>query len=330
MANKVNRNLSPSLARIQNLKSKVDLNNDSATNKRGNLSPASEPRLATAKANETQDLPTGETNKVEHASQPSPPGNNHHTPTMPSALTAPWIIASITLTLALFSGNYAWQTQKEVETLSQRLGILEAQKVTSFSTELQKSNDNVVDIEQALLHLRQTQGQQTTTIGALTDNLATAAEQTNSRLQILEEQLVNIASQAQEKNSQQESALDQRGKEPPLTTPINSQSSTESVKEKTQRDLKSIDPENLGGINDARIENWNINIASFSDTNTANNLYKKVRKIADTAAIKPITVKGKTLHRIRAEGYNSRAGAEKAALALQKKLGLSGLWVSHD
>ena len=338
MDNRVNRNLSPSLARIQSLASKVaPSHSETITDKKENISQAHEPRLSIAGAGETQDLSTEPKDSAKNTFQPPPPTAKHHTSTPASARMAPWIIASITLTLALFSGNYAWHTQQQVETLSLRLEQLEAQTITSPTTGQQESNDNLVKTEQALLTFKQTQGQQTSTISALQNDFATDAEQTNSRLIALEDSLAGLTSQAAALH--QEAATNRIEKGPSLAQSIDSKNSTataiETTHGKTGLDSKNgssknADSEKIEVADSTSAKNWSINIASFSDPNAASSIHKKVQKIADTASITPITVNGKTLYRIRAEGYGSREGAEHEALTLQTQLGLSGLWVSRD
>lgn len=327
MANKVNRNLSPSLARIQNLKPKaVPSHNESTTDKNDNISSAPEPRPGAARADVTQGLSAGSTSNAQNIFQPPPTEVKHHTPASSVAI-APWIIASITLTLALFSGNYAWQTQKQVETLSLRLEQLETQTTTPPTTELQEGNGNAVKTEQALLNLKLTQDQQASKISALQNDFAADTELTNSRLKTLEDNITNLANQAQAASLHIE-------KETSLTQRIDSKRNTARTIDKAHGEMdsnsKNESLENTEAIDSARVKKWSINIASFSDPNTANSIYKKVQKVATSASKKPITVNGKTLYRIRAEGYDSRGDAEQEALTLQARLGLSGLWVSRD
>ena len=328
MDNRVNRNLSPSLARIQSLASKVaPSHSETITEKKEGISQAREPRLSIDGPGETQDLSAEPKDSAKNTFQPPPPTAKHHTSTPASARMAPWIIASITLTLALFSGNYAWHTQQQVETLSLRLEQLEAQTITSPTTDLQERNDSLVKTEQALLTFKQTQGQQTSTISALQNDFATDAEQTNSRLIALEDSLADLTSQAAALH--QEAATNRIEKEPSLAQGIDSKSSTAAVIETTQGETDN-DSKKAEVADSVSAKNWSINIASFSDPSAASSIHKKVQKIADTASITPITVNGKTLYRIRAEGYGSREGAEHEALTLQTQLGLSGLWVSRD
>ncbi len=329
MENRVNRNLSPSLARIQTLAAKVaPSNSETTTDKKGSMLQASEPKLATARPGEAQHLPTESTNSTRNTFQPPPPTANHHTPASASARITPWIIASITLTLALFSGNYAWHTQQQVETLGLRLEQLEAQTTTLPATGLQESNDNLVKTEQALLTLKQAQGQQAITISALQNNFAIDTEQTSSRFTTLEDSLADLINQAQAAALQQEAALNQAKKEA-LLTQSSTKTAIETTHGETDGDSKNAASKNMEAANNNTAK-WSINIASFSDHGAANQSYDKVRNIVDQASIKPIKVNGKTLYRIRAESYSSRAQAEHEALTLQTQLGLSGLWVSRD
>ena len=333
--NRINRNLSPSLARIQALAAEVaPSHSETTTDKKESTPLTSEPKLATARPGEAQHLSAKPTGSARNTFQPPPPTAKHHTSVSASTRITPWIIASITLTLALFSGNYAWHTQQQVETLSLRLEQLETQTITSPSTDLQESNDNLVKTEQALLTLKQTQGQQASTISALQNDFATDAEQTYSRLITLEDNLAGLTSQIQAAPLHQEETPNRIEKKRPLTQSNDSISATETAIEtahsKTVGDSENAGSENIGVTDSASVKSWSINIASFSDPKAASNIHEKVQKIADTASIKPITVNGKTLYRIRAKGYGSWEGAEHEALTLQTQLGLSGLWVSRD
>ena len=330
MEHRVNRNLSPSLARIQSLASQAaPSHSETSADKKEGISQVHEPRLAIARPGEAQDLPAEPKDSAQNIFQPPPPTTKHPTSTPVSARIAPWIIASITLTLALFSGNYAWHTQQQVETLSLRLEQLEAQTITSPTTGQQESNDNLVETEQALLTFKQTQGQHTSTISALQNDFETDTEQTNSRLIELEDNLASLTSQVQTAALHQEATTNRIEKEPSLAQGIDSKSSTAAVIETTQGETNN-DSKKVEVADSASAKNWSINIASFSDPSAASSIHKKVQQIADTASITPITVNGKTLYRIRAEGYDSRGGAEREAQALQTQLSLSGLWVSRD
>ena len=335
LENRVNRNLSPSLARIQALASEVAPSHSETTaDKKEGTPQAHESKFAITRLSEVKDLPAKPKDSAPNTFQSPPPTAQHHTPASGSTRITPWIIASITLTLALFSGNYAWHTQQQVETLSLRLEQLETQTITSPSASLQESNDNLVTIEQALLTLKQTQEQQASTISALQNNFATDTEQTESRLIALKDDLAGLTSQAQVASLHQEASPSGIEKEPPLT-PSSDSKNTTGITITTahgERDgvSKNGGSKNIEIADSASAKKWNITIASFSDPSAASSIQKKVQKIADTASITPITVNGKTLYRIRAEGYDSREGAEHEALTLQTQLGLSGLWVSRD
>ena len=284
MANKVNRNLSPSLARIQNLKSKaVPSHNESTTDINDNISSAPEPRPGAARANVTQGLSDGSTSNAQNIFQPPPTEVKHHTPASSVAI-APWIIASITLTLALFSGNYTWQTQKQVETLGLRLEQLETQTISPPTTELQEGNGNAVKTEQALLNLKLTQDQQASKISALQNDFAADTELTNSRLIKLEDNVTNLANQAQAASLHQASSLNRIEKETSLTQRIDSKRNTATTIEKAHGEMdsnsKNESLENTEAIDSAIAKKWSINIASFSDPNTANSINKKVQKVA--------------------------------------------------
>ncbi|OUS09811.1 hypothetical protein A9Q90_02305 [Gammaproteobacteria bacterium 54_18_T64] len=228
----------------------------------------------------------------------------------------PWLIASITLTLALFSGNYAWHTQQQVEKINLRLEQLEAvpainaDYLPETSVQLAKNNGE-------LLNLKTAQEQLSNTFASLQDQLANSEGLASSRLVTLENELASLASLMQNVVA-------------PESGPSQTEPLAQSVEVEANREAVSGDNmKSAQETRDAR-EYWFINIASFSDRSAANNSYEKVLKIADKASIKPLTINGKTLYRIRAEGYSSQQAAEDAAQVLQTQLGLSGLWISRD
>jgi len=187
--------------------------------------------------------------------------------------------------------------------------------VTLPVADLLDNSDTIAKTEQALLSLSETQGQLATTVTTLQSSIETDTEQAASRLTALEDTLAGLSLQMQEAARSKEENK----------APIAQITETETANSETVNDSKA-----TGATDNSAVVNWFINIASFSDPSAASSIHEKVRKIADTASIKPITVNGKTLYRIRAEGYDSREGAEHEAQALQTQLGLSGLWVSRD
>lgn len=281
-----------------------------------------------------------------HANESSqsipPPTRNHHTatdhstreentrlaipPTTPpqddssrsqdtsSTRITPWIIAIITLTLALFSGNYAWHTQQDLKKLNLRLEQIETQTVAPPVTDLLDSNDTAAKTEQELLSLSEAQGQLASTVTTLQNSLETNTRQTATRLTRIENTLEELSLQMQETAHNKEDEA-----------PIEQIAGFKTANSETLSDSKT-----TSATDKSATTNWFITIASFSDSSAASNIHKKVQRVVDTASIKPITVNSKTLYRIRAEGYDSRESAEREAQALQAQLGLSGLWVSRD
>jgi len=235
----------------------------------------------------------------------------------------PWVIASITLTLALFSGNYAWHTQQQVEKLNLRIDQLEVKTSPHPTTGLLETPDKLAKTAQQLLTLTQTQGQQATTISTLKNEFTTETEQTSSRLTTLEDGLAGLLSQTQE-------PAHKKTVKKPLIAPASDNESHSQAAAETTHDKTDGNAKNTELADSDLTKNWIINIASFSDTKAANETYAKVLNIVDKASIKAIIIKGKTVYRVRAESYSSLAKAEREALALQTQLGLSGLWISPD
>lgn len=314
------------MARLQALAAKVAPTSDNAsTDENGARPDASKPTEATPSPDKLQHPPRELRSSPTKILQSPPPTAKAHRPVSVGTRITPWLIASITLTLALFSGNYAWHTQQQVEKVNLRLDQLETQITTAPTTSLSESNDDFANTEQELLALQQTQGQLKTTVSTLQNALAADTEQMRSRLVTLEDNLAEVISQAQLASLDQTETLDNRKEKPPGTQSI----SPTAAKEASIGETKNNAIPDTTAANSAEA-NWFINIASFSDPRTANESYEKVLKIVDKASIKPMSINGKTVYRVRAESYSSLAKAEREVLALQAQLGLSGLWVSRD
>ncbi len=321
---RINRNLSPSLARIQALAAKVSPpNSQAATGESVHKAAPDKTDQARPSPGGAQHLATEQTGNSRKILQPPPPIAKQPSSVPASTGITPWLIASITLTLALFSGNYAWHTQQQVEALNLRLDQLEAQTATLPALGLQESNDSFAKTEQQLFTLKETQGQLNTTISTLQSELAADAEQTGSRLETLETNLEELISQAHK------AAIKKSGNKPPEAQSINNESRTAATVATTNNETSN-SSKGIESTEGPATGSWLINIASFSDPRAANGSYEKVLKIVDKASVKPMTINGKTVYRVRAESYRSLAQAEREALALQTQLGLSGLWVSRD
>jgi len=321
--NKVNRNLSAAFARIQAKVNQtpppeVQLPADEGRSGKKSTPDASEPRQSPPQPTKIHQTATNQPAREDNTQtatpltaplQPSSP----RSPSANANRITPWIIASITLTLALFSGNYAWHTQQDLEKLNLRLQQLEAQTVAPTVVDLPNNSETVAKTKQELLSLSEAQGQLASTVNTLQSTLEIGTEQAASRLTALEDTLAELSLQMKETaHSKEENEA--------LVAKLTATASSEIA-----NDINTTD-----AIDNSATTNWFINIASFSDPGAASNIHKKVQKITDTTSIEPITVNGKTLYRIRAEGYDSREGAERQAQTLQTQLGLSGLWVSRD
>lgn len=312
---KVNRNLSPFFASIQAQRGQTpqpDVKHpaDEAIDKEGSPLPTKEPQHTAPTPTRIHHATADHSSHGESAKQTTPQADSLRSPGSNSSRVTPWIIASITLTLALFSGNYAWHTQQDLEKLKSRLEQIEESTVASPVVVLDDSSNRLAKTRQELLSLTQTQEQLTTTVTTLQNSFQTDTEQADSRLTELEDSIADLHLQIQKvalKQKDNRLAIEHVTK---LAT-VNNAKTTHATDNQAKED-------------------WYITIASFSDRNTASNLHQKVQKTAASASITPITVNGKTLYRIRADGYNSRKAAEGEAQTLQNQFGLSGLWVSRD
>ena len=318
--NKVNRNLSPSFAKIQAQKSQtpppgVSPPSREAVHTAENSHHTQEPRQAPLPPTRIHHAVAGQSSHGENTKQSALQADSSRSPGSNASRITPWVIASITLTLALFSGNYAWHTQQDLETLNLRFEQFEAQTPAPAVADLDNSSDNNDKTHQELLSLSEAQGQLSTTITTLQSTVQTDTEQVASRLTELENTLAALRLQIQE------ATLNQKHNKPP----IGQATKAPATNSETTNDTKTAD-----AADKSEKVDWYITIASFSDPSAASNVHQKIQKIADTASITPITINGKTLYRIRADGYDSRKDAEREAQTLQAQFGLSGLWVSRD
>jgi len=326
MENKVNRNLSPSLARIQTLKTKAPpLSSEAAEDNSSHAPRPGEPKLTAPSPARAQYRPREPADKDRTTLRASPPpAAQRTTPPSSSTQITPWVIASITLTLALFSGNYAWDTQQKVDKLSQRLELIEAQTAPLPATNLLKDNDNFAKTEQEFLALKQAQRKLSDTISALQTELATDTEQAGSRLTTLETEIADLNSKISKTSFRNEPSHTQTAQTATRQPDTNAPAETKSDKAPVAA------TNNTAAADNSATESWFINIASFSDAKTANSAFEKVHKIEAKTSIQPIVVNGKTFYRIRANGFTTREKAEQQAQGLQVQLGLTGLWISRD
>ncbi|MCP8687039.1 SPOR domain-containing protein [Marinobacterium sedimentorum] len=77
-------------------------------------------------------------------------------------------------------------------------------------------------------------------------------------------------------------------------------------------------------------DKWLINIASFSQQKSAQQMQSKLVSLGQIATTEPVNLKGKKIYRVRITGLPDRKAAESEALRLQKVLQLSGFWVAKD
>ncbi len=299
LANKVNRNLNPALIKIQELETEriaasAKTSRLKQTGIKNNSQYQPEPGLT-----ESTSAPSLPANQKPNTLTTALPTSNQPPPSSSSARIVPWLIASITLTLALFSGNYAWNVQQQVEKLNLRLEQIEEKSSTAPITNHQETSEKLATVEKEVLALTLIQQQLRSSNETQQAVFNIDTEQTNQRLTDIETAFANFTRETSKPLASQSVKHEPRI-EPAIDKPVIAK------------------------------ENWFINIASFSDRNAANNIYQKALKITEKASIKPIVINGRTLYRIRANGYNSQTGAEDEAQRLQKRLNLSGLWVSQN
>ena len=75
---------------------------------------------------------------------------------------------------------------------------------------------------------------------------------------------------------------------------------------------------------------WFINIQTFSKQTDAIKLAESLSNSPENIQVQPVRVNGKTLYRVRAEGYADKTEADAAAEALAQDFGLSKPWIGRQ
>jgi septal ring-binding cell division protein DamX len=75
---------------------------------------------------------------------------------------------------------------------------------------------------------------------------------------------------------------------------------------------------------------WFINIQTFSKQTDAIKLAESLSNSPENIQVQPVSVNGKTLYRVRAEGYADKAEADVAAETLAEDFGLSPPWIGRQ
>ncbi|MDA9798750.1 SPOR domain-containing protein [Luminiphilus sp.] len=76
--------------------------------------------------------------------------------------------------------------------------------------------------------------------------------------------------------------------------------------------------------------NWFINIQTFSEQTDAAKLAASLFDSPENIQVQSVSVNGKTLYRVRAEGYADKAEADAAAETLVRDFGLSKPWIGRQ
>lgn len=75
---------------------------------------------------------------------------------------------------------------------------------------------------------------------------------------------------------------------------------------------------------------WAVNVASYSDADSAEQQKQQLQASGYTAVVVPAEVGGKTFYRVQVSGFPSPDAAHAQAVALQSDLGYSQLWVTRQ
>ena len=75
---------------------------------------------------------------------------------------------------------------------------------------------------------------------------------------------------------------------------------------------------------------WFINIQTFSKQTDAAKLAENLSDSPENIQVQSVSINGKTLYRVRAEGYPDRAEADAVGEALARDFGLSKPWIGRQ
>ena len=213
-------------------------------------------------------------------------------PTKPNKTRWIWPTVAATLGLAVIgTGGYGWFHAME-----------QSKTIRSLEFQLKKANqaDAVEPVaEQGTLNNER--------IGELQRELALAQKRHAGEISELEDQNQTLNA----KLSSTERALLQVRKDntpavPDKTSPQKAQYST------------------------APADTWFINIQTFSKQTDAVKLAESLSDSPENIQVQSASVNGKTLYRVRAEGYADKAEADAAAEALAQDFGLSKPWIGRQ
>ena len=179
--------------------------------------------------------------------------------------------------------------------------------------------------------------EQSKTIRSLESQLRTAnqvatvepvAEQStlnNERIDELQKEL----SLARERHADEMSELEQQNQT--LNAKL---SSTERALLQARKDNTSAAPDKTEARkaqqSTAPAGTWFINIQTFSKQTDATKLAESLSDSPESIQVQPVSVNGKTLYRVRAEGYADKAEADAAAEALAQDFGLAKPWIGRQ
>ena len=111
-------------------------------------------------------------------------------------------------------------------------------------------------------------------------------------------------------------------------------SSTERALLQARKDNTSAAPDEIrpqkAQNSTASAGTWFINIQTFSKQTDAVKLAESLSDAPENIQVQPVSVNGKTLYRVRAEGYADKAEADAAAEALAQDFGLSTPWIGRQ
>ena len=258
-------------------------------------------------------------------------GLSQNTPTKITRKTTLFdLIALMALALTLTSGIFLWQLTlrlSAMETANKQISLSAPAKLSVGAADETaiKTKARMEALEQELKTLIHDQDGQ--------HNMRRQAEQLESRLESVLARLSLLEASNTVNKPSTTGSTDTLSPGAGLTAPMPPLNSapTRSL-EKTPPEEK--EDSSQAAVNQANTNSvaaphpWFVNLGTFSERTSAENLHKRARTVETDAEIITITANQRPLYRVRISGFDSQQTAELKAQELQTILSLSGIWIA--
>jgi cell division septation protein DedD len=279
-----------------------------------NSSPISSPNIQPAAEIEEEALATSEPFTAEDSSEFSSMDlltDHHIVGTTTSGKLPLWpTVAGIAAVVLLIIGG--WGAISERSTLQNRIVELEEEQTTPQSLgSLDAGGEAVLEAENQALELQ---------LATLQGDYS-AANNTIESLQVELENAEKLAAQASriatEPNSEALPEPQIAARPEAKTTTAQSTATTATVNKANAARASANSSQGL----------WFANVAAYSRRGTAENWAQKLQLEGYNAITQSVEIDGRTLYRVRAVGFDTKAAAKSAAAELEATYNLGALWI---